>query len=345
MHRINKAPNNKRRIPASIPLPFLLSLFRIPSAAPASSSDFHLSFIFLAPVDTSRYSHIYADTPADIDRPQHLVLPFLAYVPRPTTLVPHPTMAFSPILGIRIAQAILSIIVLGLDAYSITAFNNTLRGSSPSSMNFVIFCCIWTWLSLVYILVVPRFLPRLHDKFIILGVEVLANIFWFSGFVAVAAYVGDHNISCPEAVCGSIKATIAFSCFEWLAWLASLVLVCLSIFKGRNMLGALPMMEAQHAPLNMGVESSYPGAGGYDPSITAAGTPMGFNPMETPAPYSATNTPAPYDPHHIQPAHLQPQDTGGYDFRERARRIGGIVDDDAEDEEKIRWFPYDGYIL
>ncbi|KAF3912675.1 hypothetical protein ABW21_db0203570 [Orbilia brochopaga] len=220
-------------------------------------------------------------------------------------------MPFSPILGIRIAQAVLSIIVLGLDAYAISAFNNTLSGSSPSSMNFVIFCCIWTWLSLVYILVTPRFLPRLHDKFIILGVEALANIFWFSGFVAVAAYVGSHNLSCTEAACGSIKATIAFSCFEWLAWLASLVLVCLSVFKGRSMFGALPMMEAQHAPLNMGIESAYPGPGGYDASMSAGGgTPMGFNPMETPAPYSATNTPAPYDPHHIQPAHLQPQDTG-----------------------------------
>ncbi|KAK6353392.1 hypothetical protein TWF696_005358 [Orbilia brochopaga] len=222
-------------------------------------------------------------------------------------------MPFSPILGIRIGQALLSIIVLGLDAYAISAFNKTESGSSPSSMNFVIFCCIWTWLSLAYILVTPRFLPRLHDKFIILGVEALANIFWFSGFVAVAAYVGDHNISCPEAVCGSIKATIAFSCFEWLAWLASLVLVCLSVFKGRSMFGALPMMEAQHAPLNsaaaMGIESAYPGPGGYDNSISG-GTPMGFNPMETPAPYSATNTPAPYDPHYIQPAHLQPQDTG-----------------------------------
>ncbi|EPS36773.1 hypothetical protein H072_9578 [Dactylellina haptotyla CBS 200.50] len=216
-------------------------------------------------------------------------------------------MGFSPILGIRIATGILSIIVLGLDGYAISAFNNTLRGSSPSSMNFIIFCCIWTWLSLAYILVTPRFLPRFHDKFVLLGVEILANIFWFSGFVAVAAYVGDHTITCPETVCGSIKATIAFGCFEWLTWVASLVLVCLSIFKGKNMLGAVPMMENRHAPLNhTGVESAYHGPGGYDPGNNQ---PLGFNPSETPAPYGVSQSPAPYDPH-LQPAHLQPQDTG-----------------------------------
>ncbi|KAF3941390.1 hypothetical protein ABW19_dt0205738 [Dactylella cylindrospora] len=214
-------------------------------------------------------------------------------------------MGFTPMLGIRAAQAALSIIVLGLDASAITAFNNTVSGSSPSSMNFIIFCCIWTWLSLVYILVTPRFLPRLHDKFAILGVEIVANIFWFSGWVAVAAYVGGHTITCPEDVCGSIKATIAFGCFEWLSWLASLILVCLSIFKNTNMLGAMPMMgTAQHAPLNTGVESSYAGAGAYNNPA-----PMGFNPSETPSPYSASSTPAPYDPH-LQPAHLQPQPTG-----------------------------------
>ncbi|KAF3930276.1 hypothetical protein ABW20_dc0108183 [Dactylellina cionopaga] len=217
---------------------------------------------------------------------------------------------FSPILGIRIGTAILSIIVLGLDGYAITAFNNTLSGSSPSSMNFIIFCCIWTWFSLAYILVTPRFLPRLHDKFILLGVEILANIFWFAGFVAVAAYVGDHNITCPEAVCGAIKATIAFGCFEWLTWLASLVLVCLSIFKGRNMLGALPSIETQHTQLHTGVESAYAGPGGYD-SGSINNQPMGFNPSETPGPYapSSVGTPAPYDPH-LQPAHIQAQNTG-----------------------------------
>ncbi|KAK6341933.1 hypothetical protein TWF730_001417 [Orbilia blumenaviensis] len=222
-------------------------------------------------------------------------------------------MGFSPILGIRIAAGVLSIIILGVDAYAISAFNNTRSGSSPSSMNFVIFCVIWTWLSLAYILITPRFLPRLHDKWILLAVEALATLFWFSGFVAVAAYVGDHSITCPESVCGSIKATIAFSCFEWLAWVASLVLVCLSIFKGRSMMGAVPMMEAQHKPLTgVGVDSTYMGGGGigggYASSIGPQ--PMGFNPSETPAPYGGPAvSPAPYDPH-LQPAHLQAQNTG-----------------------------------
>ncbi|KAK6496350.1 hypothetical protein TWF481_002375 [Arthrobotrys musiformis] len=219
-------------------------------------------------------------------------------------------MGFSPILAIRIAAGVISIIVLGVDAYAISAFNNTRGGSSPSSMNFVIFCVIWTWLSLAYILITPRFLPRLHDKWILLAVESLATLFWFSGFVAVAAYVGDHSITCPESVCGSIKATIVFACFEWLAWVASLVLVCLSIFKGKNMMGAVPMMEAQHKPLTgVGIDSSYPGAGGYESSIGPQPV-MGFNPSETPAPYGGPAvSPAPYDPH-LQPAHLQPQNTG-----------------------------------
>ncbi|KAF3917269.1 hypothetical protein AA313_de0204138 [Arthrobotrys entomopaga] len=74
------------------------------------------------------------------------------------------------------------------------------------------------------------------------------------------------------------------------------------------MLGAVPMMEARHAPLGtMGVDNSYTGAGGYDQNNNQ---PMGFNPSETPAPYGGhAISPAPYDPH-LQPAHLHPQDTG-----------------------------------
>ena len=140
------------------------------------------------------------------------------------------------VLGLRIAQAILAIIILGLTAYGTIATSpQVLRKStntyhavadwwghywhsmSPGQINFLIFDSVWTFLALAYLIVVPwRFSETVaHHKFAILAVETLTMIFWFAGFIALAVFLSDRV--CFGHVCSAAKAAAVFGAFEWYA--------------------------------------------------------------------------------------------------------------------------------
>lgn len=102
---------------------------------------------------------------------------------------------------------IFTIIILGLTAY----VANALGSHSPDSNNFLIFCTVWTFIVLAYLLVARR-LP-FFNKFIPLGVLAVTTIFWFAGAVAAAAHLGVPR--CHGSVCRSFQAAIAFSFFNW----------------------------------------------------------------------------------------------------------------------------------
>jgi Membrane-associating domain len=46
------------------------------------------------------------------------------------------------------------------------------------------------------------------------GFEVLTTIFWFAGFIALAAFVDNMHV-CRGGVCHAAQAAIVFSSFEW----------------------------------------------------------------------------------------------------------------------------------
>lgn len=87
--------------------------------------------------------------------------------------------------------------------------------SSPSEFRFLIFCSVWSFLALIYLIVVPwRFSEtKLHHAFVILGVEMVTMIFWFAGFIAVAVFI--HDRGCFGTVCSAAKAAAVFGAFEW----------------------------------------------------------------------------------------------------------------------------------
>jgi hypothetical protein len=119
------------------------------------------------------------------------------------------------VLALRIIQLIFAIIVLGLEAYVAHWWNTYYHSGSPSQINFLIFCSIWTLLALTYLIVVPlRFADTIaHHKFAILGVEALTMLFWFAGFVALAVFLSGRV--CYGQVCNCAKAGAAFGAFEW----------------------------------------------------------------------------------------------------------------------------------
>ena len=84
--------------------------------------------------------------------------------------------------------------------------------NSPSAVNFLVFCSVWTLLALIYLIVTPWRFERAAHPFIILGVDALTMLFWFAGFVAAAAFLGDRY-SCYGRVCDSLKAATVFAAF------------------------------------------------------------------------------------------------------------------------------------
>jgi hypothetical protein len=68
-------------------------------------------------------------------------------------------------------------------------------------------------LALAYLIVAPARFPQAAHKFGILAAESVTMIFWFAGFIALAAFLG--NRVCFGNVCNAAKAGVAFAAFEW----------------------------------------------------------------------------------------------------------------------------------
>jgi len=146
-------------------------------------------------------------------------------------------MAFNFTLPLRVAQAIITIIVLGLTAYVASDWSGSSRWSgswSPSSINFLLFTSVWTILALAYLLVAPVRFERLAHKFGILAVEAVTMIFWFAGWIAVASLMGDLGCGSHWGPCRAAIAAAVFGAFEWLLFLATTIMAALHVWRTRG---------------------------------------------------------------------------------------------------------------
>jgi hypothetical protein len=143
-------------------------------------------------------------------------------------------------LPVRGAALVLAIIILGLSADGLFhglrwrnpiltlavdyQFRHTFyqAGSSyiyyytipvPSSISFVIFSSVWTIFVLAYLLLAPKLAPKYVNPTATLILDALIMVFWFAGFIAVAAYMRTP-FDCDPA-CGASNASIVFAAFEW----------------------------------------------------------------------------------------------------------------------------------
>jgi len=78
-----------------------------------------------------------------------------------------------------------------------------------------LFCSVWTILALAYLIITPGRFPDAAHKYGILGVEVLTMIFWFAGWIAMAALLGDYGCNQHWGVCRASTAATIFAAFEW----------------------------------------------------------------------------------------------------------------------------------
>jgi len=95
-------------------------------------------------------------------------------------------------------------------------------------MNFMIWNFVWTVLALLYLGLAPTYFPDAHHKWAVTAVEAITLIFWFCGWIAIAAWVGNLTV-CFGTVCGCARAAVVFAVFEWIAWCASFGIVVRAI--------------------------------------------------------------------------------------------------------------------
>ncbi|KAK9380206.1 membrane-associating domain-containing protein [Kockiozyma suomiensis] len=149
---------------------------------------------------------------------------------------------FSPkvLIYLRVAQAICAIIVLGCTA-------NTTSVASFGANNFLLFASLWTILEICFLTFIhPRWLPDASDHrnttLPPFALEVVTDIFWFAGFIALAAVFGgaqcsgtyeDISWATTGTWCQTTKVSIAFGAISWALFAASSVYYGRPVFAGR----------------------------------------------------------------------------------------------------------------
>ncbi|KAL8921148.1 MAG: hypothetical protein Q9208_005901 [Pyrenodesmia sp. 3 TL-2023] len=121
-------------------------------------------------------------------------------------------------LVLRALQLLFAIILLGMTGWLVSTTTATYFGynvDSPSQISFMLFTSIWTiFPALTYLALAPRFLPpSANNKIIHLAMDAITALFWFAGFIALAAWYGSSD-SCGR-FCNVVVATCVFGAFEW----------------------------------------------------------------------------------------------------------------------------------
>ncbi|MCJ1473130.1 hypothetical protein MMC13_001781 [Lambiella insularis] len=161
----------------------------------------------------------------------------------------------SILLPLRGVAVLFTIIELGLTAYCVSVYDGTFVDTdgfvftlSWHSMNFLLFCSLWSLLLLAYLLLILKFNKFSHHliSFVLL---LLTSLFWFAGFIAVAVGTSGlcYGVNASNG-CNTAKAAAAFGAFLWLIFLVDAVFAGLGSFRGGrssgNNFGQGPMQTA-----------------------------------------------------------------------------------------------------
>lgn len=84
------------------------------------------------------------------------------------------------------------------------------------TVNFMLFNGVWSLFIVVpYFILAPIFVPALAHRFALVAVDAVTMIFWFAGFIALAADIGDPQRCSKVPLCREMQAAIAFGAFNW----------------------------------------------------------------------------------------------------------------------------------
>jgi hypothetical protein len=134
-------------------------------------------------------------------------------------------------------------------------YNTDTLTASPSQINFLIFVPLFSFISLAYIELAPRFMKKgnlspthtsryehrgdgkltltASHPYIHFGVELVNMLFYFAGFIALATFLG-KLLFCRGSVCAAARADAVFAAFGWLLWTGTSALLALQMFRGNK---------------------------------------------------------------------------------------------------------------
>ncbi|KAK0508303.1 hypothetical protein JMJ35_009387 [Cladonia borealis] len=144
----------------------------------------------------------------------------------------------------RTIQGLLAIIALGLNGYVTSWYRaHTHPSTVPNESPFLLFCAAWTLLLLPYLLFNPPLSQtrstnpkppsRFFNKHLLLTLDLLTALLWFSGFVALAVFKS-RLILCLGHVCQVMIGAVAVGVLAWLSFCASSVLAGLHVWRTRR---------------------------------------------------------------------------------------------------------------
>jgi len=97
---------------------------------------------------------------------------------------------------IRIAQILLSIIILGLAAFGIDYFTKgDLKAPDQveEAFGFTIFVVIYTWIAVGYNLAASTFFVAFWNCWAVLALEIVAVVFWLVAFALLGEWASDYK--------------------------------------------------------------------------------------------------------------------------------------------------------
>ncbi|MCJ1283613.1 hypothetical protein MMC26_002944 [Xylographa opegraphella] len=166
------------------------------------------------------------------------------------------------LLPLRGVAVLFAIIELGLTAYGVSIFDVTYTDgiydytSNVGSLNFMLFNVsraptpsnnypvklswllqhksLWSLLLLIYLFVTLRFANFSHPivTFVLL---LVTSLFWFSGFIALAVFIGPNCYG--NHLCQTISAAAAFGAFLWVIFLIDAIFAGMRAFGGHRSTG------------------------------------------------------------------------------------------------------------
>ncbi|EXF80165.1 hypothetical protein CaCOL14_000502 [Colletotrichum acutatum] len=134
------------------------------------------------------------------------------------------------ILPLRIVQGVLALVILGLSAFIANWYNMDTMTSSPSQVNFLVFVPLWSFISIAYLELVPKFAPRASHPWGAVAFELLNVLFYFAGFIALAVFLS-KLLFCRGTVCAAARADTVLAAFEFALWAGTSLLMVKDVFK------------------------------------------------------------------------------------------------------------------
>lgn len=158
-------------------------------------------------------------------------------------------MGFSILLPIRVFQATFSIVIIGLSGFGKFSiinqrmeeqprvkankyflspvahwYNTNTAYLPPSPISFLLFCGVYSLLSVLYLGLVSKLFPKTANPYAVLSLEITNLLFWLAGFASLSVFLS-KLLFCRGSVCGAARADVGIGACLFVSWIVTVALL------------------------------------------------------------------------------------------------------------------------